>query len=126
MTIPAQLLALAAALMHLWIFTMESVRFRRPEVHAMFEVRATDLAAVRPWAFHQGCYNALLALQVLAGLTVVHSGSVAAGQALVLAASLSMLAASVALIAFDPRRGRIKGLIGQGGPALATLIALIA
>jgi putative membrane protein len=126
MNIPAQLLALAAALMHLWIFTMESVRFRRPEVHAMFEVRATDLAAVRPWAFHQGCYNALLALQVLAGLTVVHSGSVAAGQALVLAASLSMLAASVALIAFDPRRGRIKGLIGQGGPALATLIALIA
>ncbi len=126
MNIPAQLLALAAALMHLWIFTMESVRFGRPEVHAMFEVRAADLGIVRPWAFHQGCYNALLALQVLAGLTAAHSGAIAAGQALVLAAGVSMLAASVALIAFDPRRGRIKGLIGQGAPALATLIALMA
>ncbi|MEU5260655.1 DUF1304 domain-containing protein [Amycolatopsis sp. NPDC021455] len=126
MNIPAQLLALAAALMHLWIFTMESVRFGRPEVHAMFEVRAADLAVVRPWAFHQGCYNALLALQVLAGLTAAHSGAIEAGQALVLAAGVSMLAASVALIAFDPRRGRIKGLIGQGAPALATLIAMMA
>jgi putative membrane protein len=55
--------------MPLWIFTMESVRFRRPEVHALFEVRAADLGIVRPWAFHQGCYNALLALQVLVWLT---------------------------------------------------------
>ncbi|MBB5896478.1 putative membrane protein [Kutzneria kofuensis] len=105
---------------------MESVRFSRPDVHAMFEVRAADLNAVRPWAFHQGCYNALLALQMLAGLTAVHLGAAAAGQALVLAASASMLAAGVALIAFDPRRARIKGLIGQGAPALATLIALMA
>jgi putative membrane protein len=124
--VPAQLLALAAALMHLWIFTMESVRFGRPEVHAMFEVRAADVDVVRPWAFHQGCYNAFLALQVLAGLTAVHSGEGSAGRALVSAAAASMLAASVALIAFDPRRSRIKGLLGQGGPALATLIALMA
>jgi putative membrane protein len=37
-----------------------------------------------------------------------------------------MLAASVALVAFDPRRARIKGLVGQGAPALATLVALLA
>jgi putative membrane protein len=126
MTIPAQLFALAAAVMHLWIFTMESVRFGRPEVHAMFEVRAADLEAVRPWAFHQGCYNALLALQVLSGLAAVHSGALAAGRALVLAAGVSMLAASLALLAFDPRRARIRGLIGQGAPALATVIAVLA
>ena len=29
MNVPAQILALAAALTHLWIFTMESVRFSR-------------------------------------------------------------------------------------------------
>ncbi|MFF1607624.1 DUF1304 domain-containing protein [Amycolatopsis sp. NPDC058278] len=126
MNIPAQALALVAALTHLWIFTMESVRFEHPRVHAMFEVRAADLGAVRPWAFHQGCYNALLALQVLAGLAAVHVGAVAAGRALVLAAGASMLVASAALIAFDPRRARIKGLIGQGAPALATLIAVVA
>ncbi|MGW4065812.1 DUF1304 domain-containing protein [Amycolatopsis sp. NPDC004747] len=126
MNLPAQTFALVAALTHLWIFTMESVRFTHPAVHAMFEVRAADLAAVRPWAFHQGCYNALLALQVLAGLTAVHTGAVAGGQALVLAATASMLAAGTALIAFDPRRARIKGLIGQGAPALGTLIALMA
>ena len=125
MSIPAQAFALVAALTHLWIFTMESVRFRRPHVHAMFGVRAADVAAVRPWAFHQGCYNALLALQVFGGLIAVHLGAVAGGRAVVLAASASMLAAGVALIAFDPRQARIKGLIGQGAPALATLIALM-
>jgi len=125
MNVPAQAFALVAALTHLWIFAMESVRFRRPQVHAMFGVRAADVAAVRPWAFHQGCYNALLALQVLAGIVTADLGAVAAGRALVLAASASMLAAGVALIAFDPRRARIKGLIGQGVPALATLIALL-
>jgi putative membrane protein len=123
--IPAQALALVAALMHLWIFTMESVRFSSPDVHAMFGVRAADLAAVRPWAFHQGCYNALLAIQILAGLVAAHLGATTAGRALVLAGSASMLAAGLALIAFDPRRARIKGLIGQGGPALATLVAVL-
>ncbi|MEV6607133.1 DUF1304 domain-containing protein [Kutzneria sp. NPDC051319] len=126
MNIPAQTFALVAAVTHLWIFTMESVRFSRPQVHAMFEVRPADLDTVRPWAFHQGCYNALLALQMLAGLIAVHLGASTAGHALVLAAGASMLAAGVALIAFDPRRARIKGLIGQGAPALATLIALVA
>lgn len=125
MTILAQALAVVAALMHLWIFTMESFRFRRPDVHAMFQVRAADLDAVRPWAFHQGCYNAFLALQTLAGLAAVHLGDASAGRALVLAASASMLAASLALIAFDPRRSRVKGLIGQGAPALATLAAVL-
>ncbi|MGW4215181.1 DUF1304 family protein [Lentzea sp. NPDC004789] len=125
MNIPAQAFALVAALTHLWISAMESIRFGSPAVHAMFEVRAADLDAVRPWAFHQGCYNALLALQVFAGLTLAHLGHGAVGAALVLAACASMLAASAALIAFDPRRARIKGLIGQGAPALATLVALV-
>ncbi|MET8997693.1 DUF1304 domain-containing protein [Amycolatopsis sp. NPDC004169] len=126
MNIPAQVFALIAAVMHLWMFTMESIRFARPEVHAMFEVRAADVDVVRPWAFHQGCYNAFLALQVLAGLIAADSGAIAVGRALVSAAGASMLAASVALIAFDPRRARIKGLLGQGAPALATLVALMA
>ncbi|MEV4315067.1 DUF1304 family protein [Actinocrispum sp. NPDC049592] len=125
MTVLAQALAIVAALMHLWIFTMESLRFRRPHVHAMFQVRAADLDVVRPWAFHQGCYNAFLAIQTLTGVATVHLGSVSAGRALVLGAAASMLAASLALVAFDPRRSRIKGLIGQGAPALATLAAVL-
>jgi putative membrane protein len=125
MTIPAQVLAIVAAVVHLWMFTMESIRFRRPEVHAMFEVGAKDVEVVRPWAFHQGWYNALLAGQMLAGLVAVHVGADAVGRALVLAGAASMLAASLALIAFDPRRARIKGLIGQGAPALATLVAVL-
>jgi putative membrane protein len=63
---------------------------------------------------------------VLAGLAMARWGLAAGGQALVLAASASMLTASLALTAFDPRRARIKGLIGQGAPALAPLIALLA
>ncbi|MTD59027.1 DUF1304 family protein [Amycolatopsis pithecellobii] len=125
MNIVAQGLAVVAALMHLWIFLMESVRFRRPEVHGMFGVRAADVDVVRPWAFHQGCYNAFLSLQTLTGIAVVHLGDPTAGRLLVLAACAAMLAASVALIGFDPRRSRIKGLLGQGAPALATLAAAL-
>ncbi|MEU4518999.1 DUF1304 domain-containing protein [Amycolatopsis sp. NPDC024027] len=125
MNLPAQALAIVAALVHLWMFTMESVRFRRPDVHARFEVRVADVGVVRPWAFHQGVYNALLAVQMLAGLAAVHEGAGAAGRALVLASGASMLVASLALIVFDPRRSRIKGLIGQGAPALATLVATL-
>jgi putative membrane protein len=120
----AQGFAVVAALVHLWIFLMESVRFRR--VHAMFEVRAADVEAVRPWAFHQGCYNAFLGLQALAGVAAAHLGSPSGGRALVLAAGASMLGASVALVAFDPRRSRLTGLLGQGTPALATLVAVLA
>jgi putative membrane protein len=126
MNVVAQAFALAAAFTHLWIFVMESVRFSRPGVHAMFEIRAADVAVVRPWAFHQGCYNALLAAQVLAGLAAVHLGAVTGGRALVLAATASMLVASAALVVFDPRRARIKGLVGQGAPALVTLVAMVA
>lgn len=126
MNVFAQGSAVVAALMHLWIFGQESVFFRRTEVHGMFGVPAADVEAVRPWAFHQGCYNAFLAIQALTGVVVAHlSGGTAGGRALVLAAGASMLAASVALFAFDPRRSRVRGLVGQGVPALATLVATL-
>ena len=68
MNIPAQAFALVAVLTHLWIFTMESVRFSRPDVHAMFEVRAADLDAVRPWAGQHRSRTALRPPAALVGL----------------------------------------------------------
>jgi putative membrane protein len=116
---------LVAAGMHLWIFTLESVLFGRPGVLRMFEVAEEHALAVRPWAFHQGVYNLLLAGGLLVGLAVAVGGRPGAGRLLVAVAAGSMVAAGAALMAFDPRRERLAGLAAQCLPAGIALVAAI-
>jgi putative membrane protein len=116
---------LVAAGVHLWIFVLESVLFGRPGVLRMFEVGAEHAPAVRPWAFHQGVYNLLLAGGLLVGLAVGLGGQPVAGRLLVAVAAGSMVAAGVALMAFDPRRERLAGFATQCLPAGAALLAAI-
>jgi putative membrane protein len=120
MSLVAQVAAVAAGLIHIMIFTLESVLFRRPSVRATFGVAAADVPAVRPWAFNQGFYNLFLAAGALGGLVVLHVGSVSAGRGLVAFACGSMLAAAFVLIATNRRM--IRPAIVQG---LAPLIALV-
>jgi putative membrane protein len=116
---------LVAAVVHLWIFVLESVLFGRPDVRRMFEVGEEHAPAVRPWAFHQGVYNLLLAGGLLVGLAVALSGRPEAGRLLVAVAAGSMVLAGVALVAFDPRRERLAGLAAQCVPAGVALLAAI-
>ncbi|GAA4725011.1 DUF1304 domain-containing protein [Phytohabitans rumicis] len=119
MNVVAQVAALVAGLIHIMIFSMESVLFGRPAVHATFGVRAGDLAAVRPWAFNQGFYNLFLALGALGGLVVVWSSDDSAGRAVVVFACASMLAAALVLLASNLRMARAAAIQG-----LAPLVAL--
>ncbi|MFC7241874.1 DUF1304 domain-containing protein [Catellatospora aurea] len=121
MNVTAQVFAVLAGLLHVLIFVMESVLFRRPQVHGRFRVRPADLDAVRPWAFNQGFYNLFLALGALGGVVAVHTGHATAGAAVALFGCASMLGAAVVLITSDRRMARAAVIQG-----LTPLVALIA
>ena len=109
--------ALIAALIHVYIFVLESVLFPRPSARKNFGVTEAELPAVRPWAFNQGFYNLFLAIIAVVGV-ILHDD--AAGKALVAAACGSMVAAALVLLATNRRMLRAAAVQG-----LAPLIALV-
>jgi len=119
MSAVGQIAALVAGLIHIMIFGMESIFFRRAAVHGTFGVAAGDLPAVRPWALNQGFYNLFLAVGDLVGLILLHSGERDAGYALVALTCGSMLAAALVLLATNRRMLRAATIQG-----LAPLLAL--
>ncbi|SBS73342.1 DUF1304 domain-containing protein [uncultured Microbacterium sp.] len=99
----ATIVAALAALLHVYIFVMESIQWTQPRVWKRFGV--TDQAAAettRPMAYNQGFYNLFLAIGVIIGLALFWAGgpgTVAdvAGRTLVLFGLGSMLAAALVL-----------------------------
>lgn len=118
-----QVFAVAAALLHVGIFVMESVRFGDPKVYqGVFRVSGAELPAARPWAFNQGFYNLFLAVTTLVGAAILRTVP-EAGWALVLAGCGSMPAAAVVLVAYDRRFAR--GAVVQGALPALTLLAAV-
>ncbi|KNX36613.1 DUF1304 domain-containing protein [Luteipulveratus halotolerans] len=118
--IPAAL----AALVHVYIFVIESLRFTAPATLRTFGIRSREEAEImRPWAFNQGFYNLFLAIVTVVGLVLRAGDHDEAGTALVAAATASMLAAAVVLIASD--RGKARAAVVQGLFPLLALIALL-
>jgi putative membrane protein len=115
-----QVFAAIAALIHVYIFVLESVLFPRPSARRNFGVSEADLPAVRPWAFNQGFYNLFLAIIAAVGLILLHASSEPAGRALIAAACGSMLAAALVLLATNRRMLRAAAVQG-----LAPLVALV-
>ena len=100
----ATVLAALAALLHVYIFVMESVLWRRPRIWRRFGV--ADQAAAdttRPMAYNQGFYNLFLAVGTVLGVILYWAGGAdtpagAAGLVLVLFALGSMVAAALVLL----------------------------
>ncbi|HEY4190705.1 MAG TPA: DUF1304 domain-containing protein [Candidatus Limnocylindrales bacterium] len=114
--------AVVAALIHVWFFILESVRFEQPAVYGRFGIRsAEDAAVVRPMAFNQGFYNLFLALGILAGLALVATGQVDPGRAVVAFACACMVGAGAVLLATNRRF-----LVAAAIQAVPPLIAIIA
>jgi len=118
MNLVAAIAAVLAGLLHVLIFTMESLLFGRREVQRRFGTAASDVDAVRPWAFNQGFYNLFLGLGALAG--VIWSGT--AGRTLAGFACACMLGAAIVLVASNSKMARAAFVQGVF-PAIA-LIAL--
>jgi putative membrane protein len=123
MNLVAQIAALLAGLLHVVIFSFESLLFRRPTIHARFLVADNEVDTARPWAFNQGFYNLFLAVGTLGGLVMLYAGGEIPGRTLVLFCCGSMLAAAVVLVASEPKMARAAAM--QGAFPLIALIASI-
>ena len=123
MTTVAVVLAAGAALLHVYIWVLESFRWTEPATRRTFGVSETDAQVMESMAFNQGFYNLFLALTTIVGLALVGSQE-AVGTALALAGTGSMLAAALVLVAHDRRM--VRAALVQGTlPALTVLFLLL-
>jgi putative membrane protein len=118
--------AAIAALIHVYIFVLESVTWTKESTRRVFGVRsAEDAELMKPLAYNQGFYNLFLALGVAAGLIMICCAAALsqAGYAVAIFALLSMVLAAVVLITSNPNLAR-SALI-QGAAPLLGLVFLV-
>ncbi|XXF75354.1 DUF1304 domain-containing protein [Myxococcaceae bacterium GXIMD 01537] len=119
-----QVLAVIAALIHVLFFVMESILFSRPQVWRRFGLKSqADADVLKRMAFNQGFYNLFLAVGVVAGVVLVHTGALTSGLTAVVFGCASMVAAALVLVSSS--RTYVMASIVQGGLPLVAL-ALIA
>lgn len=123
MTTAAVVLAAGAALLHVYIWVLESFRWSEPATRKTFGVSEADAEVMESMAFNQGFYNLFLAITTIVGLVLIGSQE-AVGTALALAGTGSMLAAALVLVAHDRRMVR-AALIQGTLPALAVVLLLL-
>src|SRR6478736_5975929 len=99
-------IASLAALLHVYIFVMESLTWTSPRTRATFGLSAQEAEATKEMAFNQGFYNLFLAIVSGVGIGAVLTGHGAVGTALVLAGVGSMLAAALVLLVSSPDKAR--------------------
>lgn len=113
-----------AALLHVFIFWLESFAWTTPRARAVFGTTEAEAAATKQLALNQGFYNLFLALMVASGVVLTLSGQSAAGIALVLAGAGSMAAASLVLLCSD--RSKTAAALKQGtAPAVGVVAVLL-
>lgn len=103
-----------AALLHVYIFVLESVRWMQPNTWRIFNVRDREQAEIlRPMAYNQGFYNLFLAIGAVAGLVLYFDGNLPnAARALILFSTASMAAAAIVLTTTGP--GYLRPALVQG------------
>jgi putative membrane protein len=123
MTILTVGFSLLAALLHVYIWVLESFRWTEPSTRQTFGTSEADAEVTRPLAYNQGFYNLFLAIITLVGLALMKSDH-GVGSALALAGTGSMLAAALVLVTHD--RTMLRAALTQGTlPALAVLFLLL-
>lgn len=129
MIIIGTVFALLAALLHVFIFYMESFAWTSKRAQGVFSITAQEAENTKEMAYNQGFYNLFLALIAGTGAVLLLSGAAgggfsSVGVALSLAGTGSMLAAAavLALSSPDKRAAAFK----QGAfPLLAVVLILL-
>ena len=125
MILASLVFALLAALLHVYIFTMESITWTRPATWKRFGVASqADADTTRPLAYNQGFYNLFLAAGALAGTGAIALGHPAVGWTLVFSSCGSMLLAAIVL-ALSGRK-YLRAAATQGAtPLLAVALGVL-
>lgn len=116
-------LAGLAALVHVYIFTLESLTWTSARTRAVFGTTEESAAATRELAFNQGFYNLFLAAVTTVGIVVVATGNIAVGATLVLAGTGTMLLAALVLALSSPDKAR--SAVVQGAFPLLSVAAMV-
>ncbi len=124
MLIAGLIFAVLAALLHVYIFVMESLTWTSPRTRATFGTTPEEAETTKLLAFNQGFYNLFLAVVTAIGIVAMCLGHTAVGAALIFAGVGSMLAAAAVLLASSPDKARAA--VTQGAfPLIAVgLLAL--
>ena len=113
-----------AALLHIYIFVMESVQWSQPATWKRFGVKSqADADVTKPMAFNQGFYNLFLAIGVLTGLVILAAGSAPVGLGMIFLSAGSMVAAALVLVLSSPKLARAAAI--QGTLPLLGIIFLV-
>jgi putative membrane protein len=116
----ALIFAALAALLHVYIFSMESLTWTSKRTRAAFGTTAEEAETTKLLAFNQGFYNLFLAIVSGVGIAAVELGHKGIGASLIFAGVGSMAAAAVVLLASAPDKARAA--VTQG---LFPVIALV-
>lgn len=122
MIVAGLVLATVAALIHVFIFYLESVTWTGEKARATFGTTAEEAEATKALAFNQGFYNLFLAIAVFAGLGFFLAGAPAVGATLVFVGAGSMAAAALVLFVSSPEKR--AAALKQGLLPLLGVIAL--
>ena len=116
--------AALAALLHVFIFLMESVLWMRPATWKRFGLKSQDEAAtIRPMALNQGFYNLFLAIGIFVAFFLLpHPSLHLAGEMLIFFCCASMVAAALVLLISNPKLARAA--LTQGVLPLVSIVAL--
>jgi putative membrane protein len=123
MTVVALIPAVLAALVHVYIFVLESVLWTGPRARRIFGTTEEEAQVTRSLALNQGFYNLFLAIVTLCGVGALAAGSDGVGAALTLAGTGSMLAAALVLAVTSPDKRRAA--VTQGLFPLITVVLLL-
>ncbi|BAU97432.1 hypothetical protein N24_3170 [Corynebacterium suranareeae] len=115
--------AILAALLHVFIFYMESFAWTGEKARGVFGTTEQEAENTKEMAYNQGFYNFFLAVIAGAGVAFLFAGSTGIGAALTLAGTGSMLAAAVVLALSSPdKRG---AAFKQGAFPLLTVVFIV-
>jgi putative membrane protein len=112
-----------AALLHVYIFVMESLTWTSARTRATFGITEEEAQATKELAFNQGFYNLFLAIVTVVGIVIGGFGYYDSAFALIFAGTGSMLAAAVVLLVSSPDKARAA--ITQGIFPLIAIVLMV-
>lgn len=124
MLIASAVFAALAALVHVYIFVLESLRWTAPATRRTFGTSEEDANATKEMAFNQGFYNLFLAVMAAVGIIAAAAGHDGVGVALILAGCGSMLAAGLVLLISSPSKAK-SALTQLAFPLVAVVLAIV-
>ncbi|MFJ4028566.1 DUF1304 domain-containing protein [Paenarthrobacter sp. NPDC089989] len=126
MILASLIFALIAALLHVYIFIMESITWTKPATWKRFSLTSqADAETTKPLAYNQGFYNLFLAIGALIGIIAVWAGATQVGWTLVFSSCGSMLLAALVLAASG--RKYLRAATTQGiTPLIAVVLGILA